>query len=84
MPVPRHAYGSGPDRPGTWVDILTFDAARYGGSEMGNYGVAQAVEDGSICSHTYRLESAVFYSAAFEITWNLVMEERKAKGIVCL
>ncbi len=51
---------------------------------MGNYGVAQAVEDGSICSHTYRLESAVFYSAAFEITWNLVMEERKAKGIVCL
>lgn len=44
-PVPRTGYRIGVWKPGTYVEILNSDAARYGGSNTGNYGevVADAV-----------------------------------------
>jgi 1,4-alpha-glucan branching enzyme len=45
-PVPRHFYRIGLPRAGTWTEILNSDAARYGGSGIGNYGVVVAAGAG--------------------------------------
>jgi len=37
-PVPRIGYRIGVWQPGTYAEIFNSDAARYGGSNMGNYG----------------------------------------------
>jgi 1,4-alpha-glucan branching enzyme len=41
-PVPRHNYIVGVPRPGIWQELLNSDAARYGGSGMGNLGAVEA------------------------------------------
>ncbi len=41
-PVPRYGYRVGLPAVGTWTEILNTDAARYGGSEVGNLGAAEA------------------------------------------
>ncbi|HEY5226004.1 MAG TPA: 1,4-alpha-glucan branching protein GlgB [Methylovirgula sp.] len=40
-PVPRHAYRLGVPRPGAWREIFNSDAEIYGGSNLGNAGLAQ-------------------------------------------
>lgn len=40
-PVPRYAYRVGVPTPGAWIETLNTDSERYGGSNMGNDGVAQ-------------------------------------------
>jgi 1,4-alpha-glucan branching enzyme len=44
-PVPRNGYRIGVWQPGTYAEVFNSDAARYGGSNIGNYGevVADAV-----------------------------------------
>jgi 1,4-alpha-glucan branching enzyme len=41
-PVPRSGYRIGVRQPGTYTELLNSDAARYGGSNMGNYGTVAA------------------------------------------
>jgi len=41
-PVPRHNYVVGVPGDGMWTEILNSDAARYGGSGMGNLGAVEA------------------------------------------
>ena len=42
-PVPRYRYCVGVPRPGLWQELLNTDAELYGGSNMGNAGVANTV-----------------------------------------
>jgi 1,4-alpha-glucan branching enzyme len=42
-PVPRHAYHVGVPRAGRWREVLNSDADVYGGSNVGNMGVIEAV-----------------------------------------
>jgi 1,4-alpha-glucan branching enzyme len=42
-PIPRSNYGIGVPRPGAWRELLNSDAEIYGGSNMGNSGVVNAV-----------------------------------------
>ena len=46
-PVPRSRYRIGLSRPGRWRERLNTDAARYGGSGIGNAGVVEAVAEPS-------------------------------------
>ena len=41
-PMPRHNYRLGVPDPGCWQEVLNTDAARYGGSDLGNYGGTDA------------------------------------------
>jgi len=41
-PVPRENYRIGVPSEGTWHEIVNTDAARYGGSNMGNGGAVEA------------------------------------------
>jgi len=41
-PVPRTGYRIGVRQPGTYIELLNSDAARYGGSNMGNFGLVTA------------------------------------------
>jgi 1,4-alpha-glucan branching enzyme len=41
-PVPRYGYRLGVPYGGAWREIVNTDAARYGGSNVGNYGAVQA------------------------------------------
>jgi 1,4-alpha-glucan branching enzyme len=41
-PVPRHNYRVGVPRGGYWEETLNSDAARYGGSNQGNFGGLEA------------------------------------------
>ena len=45
-PVPRHDYRLGVSEAGAWREVLNTDAARYGGSNLGNGGdvLAEAIE----------------------------------------
>ncbi len=45
-PVPRYSYRVGTPRGGQWQEILNSDAARYGGSNMGNLGGAESAPIG--------------------------------------
>ena len=45
-PVPRYSYRVGTPRGGQWQEILNSDAARYGGSNMGNLGGAETAPIG--------------------------------------
>ncbi|MFC0408595.1 1,4-alpha-glucan branching protein GlgB [Roseomonas elaeocarpi] len=47
-PVPRENYRIGVPSEGTWHEIVNTDAARYGGSNMGNGGTVEAE---AIASH---------------------------------
>jgi 1,4-alpha-glucan branching enzyme len=42
-PVPRHNYRLGVPCGGHWRELLNSDAAIYGGSDVGNYGGAEAI-----------------------------------------
>lgn len=44
-PVPRLDYAVGAPHPGWWREVFNSDAAVYGGSDAGNGGGAQAVEE---------------------------------------
>ena len=44
-PVPRHAYRLGLPRAGRWVEAINSDSEHYGGSNVGNYGGVEAVND---------------------------------------
>jgi 1,4-alpha-glucan branching enzyme len=51
-PVPRYGYRVPLPQAGQWKEILNSDAANYGGSGVGNYGMAAAeVDDRGICAH---------------------------------
>ena len=41
-PVVRHGYSLGVPLAGEWEELLNSDAARYGGSDVGNYGAVRA------------------------------------------
>ncbi len=45
-PVPRHRYRVGLPRAGRWRERLNSDAAIYGGSNLGNFGVVYSEELG--------------------------------------
>ena len=45
-PVPRYSYRVGTPRGGQWQEVLNSDAARYGGSNMGNLGGAETAPIG--------------------------------------
>ncbi|HEX2766694.1 MAG TPA: 1,4-alpha-glucan branching protein GlgB [Candidatus Limnocylindria bacterium] len=45
-PVPRTAYRLGLPRAGRWTEILNSDSEFYGGSNLGNLGGIEAVEEG--------------------------------------
>jgi 1,4-alpha-glucan branching enzyme len=45
-PVPRHDYRLGLPLGGTWVEAINSDSEHYGGSNLGNLGGVEAVEDG--------------------------------------
>jgi 1,4-alpha-glucan branching enzyme len=42
-PVPRADYRVGVPCEGRWVEALSSDATRYGGSGLGNFGGVEAV-----------------------------------------
>ncbi|MGD9688141.1 MAG: 1,4-alpha-glucan branching protein GlgB [Phycisphaerales bacterium] len=44
-PVVRHAYRLGVPRAGGWLECFNSDAGRYGGSDVGNMGRAEATPD---------------------------------------
>ncbi len=44
-PVPRHDYRLGLPRAGRWVEALNSDSEHYGGSNVGNLGGVEAVDD---------------------------------------
>ncbi len=44
-PVPRHNYAVGAPFGGCWKEIFNSDAAEYGGSNLGNEGHVEAVEE---------------------------------------
>ncbi len=46
-PVPRHGYRVGVPVPGVWRELLNSDAAVYGGSNIGNDGLAIADASGT-------------------------------------
>jgi 1,4-alpha-glucan branching enzyme len=46
-PVPHQGYTVGVPMAGAWQEIFNSDAAIYGGSNMGNGGVVQALEEPS-------------------------------------
>jgi 1,4-alpha-glucan branching enzyme len=41
-PIPRHFYRVGVPCGGRWLEVLNTDSAQYGGSNVGNYGGADA------------------------------------------
>ena len=41
-PVPRTGYRIGVGEPGAYTELLNSDSSRYGGSNMGNYGVVHS------------------------------------------
>ena len=43
-PVVRHGYAIGVSQAGDWEELLNSDAARYGGSNVGNHGAVTAAE----------------------------------------
>ena len=43
-PVVRHGYAVGVSQAGDWEELLNSDAARYGGSNVGNHGAVTAAE----------------------------------------
>jgi 1,4-alpha-glucan branching enzyme len=45
-PVPRYEYRLGLPLGGTWVEAINSDSEHYGGSNLGNLGGVEAVEDG--------------------------------------
>ena len=49
-PLPRHGYVFGVPRAGTYTEVLNSDAAVYGGSNVGNNGLAVTVP---VASHGY-------------------------------
>jgi 1,4-alpha-glucan branching enzyme len=44
-PVPRHGYRLGLPSGGHWDEVLNSDSEHYGGSNLGNLGGIQAVEE---------------------------------------
>jgi 1,4-alpha-glucan branching enzyme len=42
-PTPRHGYGIGTPRAGSWREILNTDSEYYGGGNLGNEGVVKTV-----------------------------------------
>ncbi len=46
-PVVREGYGVGVPRDGRWVEVLNSDAECYGGSNVGNGGLLEALEEPS-------------------------------------
>jgi 1,4-alpha-glucan branching enzyme len=44
-PVPRHEYRLGLPRAGRWVEAINSDSEHYGGSNVGNYGGVEAIEE---------------------------------------
>lgn len=46
-PVPRHGYRIGVPRPGRWREVANTDSRFYGGSDLGNDGAVQAVDQPS-------------------------------------
>ena len=46
-PMPRYAYRVGVPVPGVWRELLNSDAAVYGGSNIGNDGLAIADTSGT-------------------------------------
>jgi 1,4-alpha-glucan branching enzyme len=44
-PVPRYGYRIGLPKKGRWREALNTDAEHYGGSNVGNYGGLEAVEE---------------------------------------
>jgi 1,4-alpha-glucan branching enzyme len=44
-PVPRHGYRLGMPSAGRWVEALNSDSEHYGGSNLGNLGGVEAVEE---------------------------------------
>jgi 1,4-alpha-glucan branching enzyme len=46
-PVPRHDYRIGVSEAGVWIERFNSDAADYGGSGMGNGGLAHADDIGA-------------------------------------
>jgi len=46
-PVPRHGYRIGAPRAGVWREAFNSDAGLYGGSNVGNCGLARAAAPGS-------------------------------------
>ena len=41
-PVVRHGYTLGASQAGPWEELLNTDSARYGGSDVGNFGMVEA------------------------------------------
>ncbi len=41
-PMARHGYAIGVTQAGEWEELLNSDAARYGGSNVGNHGSVTA------------------------------------------
>jgi len=55
-PVPRHGYRVGVPRPGRWREVANTDSRFYGGSDLGNDGAVQAVDQASHgLSHSVQL-----------------------------
>jgi 1,4-alpha-glucan branching enzyme len=44
-PVPRHGYRLGLPRGGRWEEAMNTDSAHYGGSDVGNLGGVEAVDE---------------------------------------
>ncbi|HJP70595.1 MAG TPA: alpha amylase C-terminal domain-containing protein, partial [Candidatus Limnocylindria bacterium] len=44
-PVPRHDYRLGLPRTGRWLEAINSDSEHYGGSNTGNYGGVEAVDE---------------------------------------
>ena len=44
-PVPRHGYRVGVPKAGRWRELISTDAAYYGGSDQGNLGAVGAEGD---------------------------------------
>jgi 1,4-alpha-glucan branching enzyme len=44
-PVPRHGYRLGLPSGGRWMEAINSDSEHYGGSNLGNLGGVQAVEE---------------------------------------
>ena len=44
-PVPRHGYRLGMPSAGRWVEAINSDSEHYGGSNLGNLGGVEAVEE---------------------------------------
>jgi len=45
-PIPRHDYRLGLPHGGRWIEAINSDSEHYGGSNLGNLGGIEAVDDG--------------------------------------